>query len=269
MRPTPFLAGPAYVAARHAVLALCGAAAACLPAAAQSPPSFFDDFGPPLDTGRWFVSDGWTNGDHQNCTWSQDHLRMEEGHLTLLFSDRARGGEDYSCAEIQSEDRYGYGAFEARLRVPAGSGLNSAFFTFIGAPQDVPHDEIDFEFLGRLPEQVQLNYYTDGQGGHETMVDAAGATEEFRDYAFVWEPGRIQWFIDGELVHEVEAEDVPDQPQKIYLSIWSTDTLTEWMGRLEYPGEPFELAIDWVAYTAPDEPCAFEGSIVCTLAEYD
>lgn len=29
-----------------------------------------------LDEGRWYVSDGWTNGPHQNCTWSRDAVQV-------------------------------------------------------------------------------------------------------------------------------------------------------------------------------------------------
>ena len=35
----------------------------------QSAPSFVDDF-KSFDRSRWYVSDGWNNGSHQNCTWS-------------------------------------------------------------------------------------------------------------------------------------------------------------------------------------------------------
>ena len=42
---------------------------------------------------------------------------------------------------------------------------------YTGPSDDDPWDEIDFEFLGYDTTKVQLNYYTDGVGGHEYMLD--------------------------------------------------------------------------------------------------
>ena len=58
--------------ARKLCLSLITIAAACasaLPASAQqaSGKSFVDDFDK-INRGFWYVSDGWNNGAHQNCT---------------------------------------------------------------------------------------------------------------------------------------------------------------------------------------------------------
>ena len=37
-----------------------------------------------LSGSRWFVSDGWDNGKHQNCTWSKEHDRKGQGHAPVL-----------------------------------------------------------------------------------------------------------------------------------------------------------------------------------------
>jgi endo-1,3-1,4-beta-glycanase ExoK len=234
--------------------------------APEPPPgeSFFDDFTGSLNLNRWYISDGWVNGDHQNCTWTADRLGLTDDILTLSLTDQPRGERDYSCAEIQTIQRFGYGTFEALMKIPATSGLNSNFFSHVGAPQGEPHNEIDFEFLGRMPDTVQLNYYANGEGGHEEIVPVPEAGERFRRYAFVWEPGRLRWYVDDELLLET-TDTGPTEPQKIYFSIWGTDTLVEWLGPFEYPGEPLVMSVDWVAFTAAGEPCQFEASIVCDL----
>src|SRR5690349_19497993 len=48
----------------------------------KSAPSFVDNFSN-FSQSRWFVSDGWTNGAHQNCTWSKDLVRLSDGVLSL------------------------------------------------------------------------------------------------------------------------------------------------------------------------------------------
>ena len=53
-------------------------------AAADGAKSFVDNFDT-IDKARWFVSDGWNNGPHQNCTWSKKLLKADNGVLTLSF----------------------------------------------------------------------------------------------------------------------------------------------------------------------------------------
>ena len=49
------------------------------------------------------------------------------------------------------------------MKAAAGSGLNTGFFTYIGPTHKQPHDEIDFEVLGKDPSKVQINQYVDGK----------------------------------------------------------------------------------------------------------
>lgn len=214
-----------------------------------------------LDRQRWFVSDGWVNGPHQNCLWSASAVDVESGVLQLTLDEATDGPEDYICAEIQSEQRFEYGTFEATVRVPFASGTNSNFFTFIGPPQGVPHHEIDFEFIARTGPTLQTNTYVDGVGDNEVLTPVT-ETDVWQDIAFVWEPGRLRWYMDGELIREAEGEIVPDLPQKMYLSIWSTDLLIEWMGEFEWTA-PLVLEVDRVAYTPLGSECLFDDSILC------
>ncbi len=52
--------------------------------------------------------------------------------------------------------------------------------------------------------QVQLNQYISAKGGNEKLADVAGdADKAFNDYAFIWEPKRLRYFVNGKMVHEV------------------------------------------------------------------
>ncbi|WP_109576676.1 glycoside hydrolase family 16 protein [Aminobacter sp. AP02] len=228
--------------------------------------SFVDNFDS-LSSSRWFVSDGWDNGKHQNCTWSKDQLKLADGKLILTFEKKPFKNRDYSCAEVQTKQRFGYGTYEARMKTGTGSGLNAAFFTYIGPVHKQPHDEIDFEVLTKDPSKVQVNAYVGGKSNDEKLVDVAGGTDQgFNDYAFVWEKQRLRWYVNGKLVHEVtDASQLPSHPQKIFFSLWGTDTLREWMGAFVDPGKPVTMAVERVAFTALGEPCQFEGSVACAL----
>lgn len=241
-----------------------GALAACVTAPvayAQSGPAFHDTFDW-LDRGRWYISDGWVNGDHQNCQWEHDRVQIEDPGMTLSLTSDRGGDQDRTCAEVQSVDRFGFGTFEVRMRAPYVSGANANFFTFIGAPQRRPHDEIDFEFLGRAGPALQTNFYADGDGQHE-RVDEMEDDGQFHTYAFIWEPERIRWFIDGKLIRTETGADLPDDPQKLYFSVWSTGTLTDWMGKLDDARLPVRLEVDWVAVTPLGMDCQFDASVLC------
>lgn len=219
-----------------------------------------------LDTSFWFVSDGWNNGPHQNCTWSKSQVSVAGGRLTLTFDQQKTGDRDYACGEIQTRKRYGYGTYEIRMKAATGSGLNSAFFSYIGPADKKPHDEIDFEVLGRDTSKVQVNQYVSRKGGNEALVDVPGGADTgFNDYAFVWEKDRLRFFVNGEMAHEVtDPTKLPVNAQKIFVSLWGTDTLKDWMGRFAFSG-PARMQIEQVAFTAPGDKCQFEGSLVCKL----
>ena len=233
----------------------------------QSGASFRDDF-KSINPAFWYISDGWNNGSHQNCTWSRNEVRIDGDKLALTLTNGKSKDRDYLCGEIQTTRRYGYGTYEARLKVANGSGLNSAFFTYVGPPDQQIHDEIDFEILGKNTSAVQLNQFVNGKGGNEKFIDIGNpADQNFNTYAFVWQPGRLRYFLNGHLVRDVtDGSKVPTSPQKILFSLWGTDTLTDWMGKFTY-SRPVTLEVDWVAFTAAGDKCQFPQSIVCTLEQ--
>ena len=93
-----------------------------------------------------------------------------------------------------------------------------------------PWDEIDFEVLGKDTTQVQLNYFRDGQGGHEKLIDLGfDAADDFHTYAFEWRKDSIIWFVDGKEVFRRENEDFPVTKQKIMMNAWNGLGVDEWL----------------------------------------
>jgi endo-1,3-1,4-beta-glycanase ExoK len=201
---------------------------------AQTGGSFFDSFDR-IDTGRWYISDGWTNGDHQGCTWSRNNISISGGVLRMVLAAAADHLRPYRCAEIRTNARLGFGVYEARIRTAEGSGLNSAMFTYSGQPLTPIHDEIDFEFLGKATNTVQLNYYIAAGGGHESVpVLGYDATAAFHDYAFDWSARGIKWYVDGRLIRESNGPALP---------------------------------VDWIAFSRAGEPCQFAQSVRCVTSK--
>ena len=93
-----------------------------------------------------------------------------------------------------------------------------------------------------------------------------GSDAGFNDYAFVWKPDELSWYVNGELLHTVtDPTKIPSHPQKIFFSLWGTDTLGEWMGKFVDPGRPVTLQVDRVAFTALGEKCQFPESVACKV----
>jgi endo-1,3-1,4-beta-glycanase ExoK len=227
---------------------------------------FFEDFSDGLDKDRWYVSDGWTNGDWQDCQWSDGAVQVQNSILSLFhIPSPADSDRSALCGEIQTTGFFQYGTFEARIRTPHQSGMNASVFTYAGPVHGAPHDEIDIEILTRDPGAMTVNTYVAGDPHNGGSVPADPPFDkDFHIVGFQWRSDGITWFLDGHEVHRTEPGSVlPDHPQKLYMSFWSTSTLTEWMGHQTQQDGPLEYEIDWVAYTPLEVSCLFDGSVTC------
>lgn len=216
---------------------------------------FFASY-PNIDRSHWYLSHGWSNGDHQSCEWRADAITAVDQKLKIKLSDKSGNIRPIGCGEIQSKKRFGYGRYEARMRTATGSGLNTAFFTFTGPTHGTPvHDEIDFEFLGKEPTVVEINYHRNGKNMGPFRIQLGfDASIDFHDYVFEWLPDSIRWYIDGKRVYETaDGADIPESPGKIFFSLWSnTKILDDWMGKFKYK-KPVTAQIEWVKFTPAQE----------------
>ena len=218
-----------------------------------------------LSRDRWYVSDGWANGDYQSCEWRADAIANTRNGLRLTLSDRGGKARPLGCPEIHTKARFGYGLYEARIRSAAGSGLVTAFFTYVGPPAGSPeHDEIDFEFLGKDPHTVNITEYTNDKPYGKVIQLGFDASETFHNYGIEWTPDKIRWYVDGKVVFETPVDaKIPRNPGYIEFSLWSGSKVEDaWMGPFTYTA-PVTAEVEWVAYTPTDAPCKFPESIKC------
>lgn len=231
---------------------------------------FFQAFAS-IDHDQWRVSHGWANGDYQSCEWQSGAARAMNGALTLKLSDHGAMQREYSCGEVVSAERQGYGTYEARIQAAEGDGLNTAFFTYVGPGQGEPiWDEIDFEILGKDPSKVQINYFADGKGGHEVVVPLGfDSSKSYHDYAIEWTPTRITWYVDGKEIFGTPREArLPTQPSNMILSLWSgSKSMDSWLGKMKYD-KPATAQVAWAAYTPLGQDCSFYQSMLCEGAVY-
>jgi endo-1,3-1,4-beta-glycanase ExoK len=250
-----------------AMLLAAGTAFGAAPVAAQTPASqsFFDGFSS-LDLKRWYVSSGWVNGNHQGCTWARSNVAVARDRLQLRLTKAANTLRAYKCAEIRTYASLGYGLYETRMRTAAGSGLNTGMFTYSGPPLTTVHDEMDFEFLGKSPNQVQTNFWVNKQGNNEVNVPVpGGAASAFNNYAIEWTPTSVKWYINGKLVRSATGSPLPVTPGQFFLTLWSGSSVNaDWLGKLAPTTTSVLAEVEWAAYSAPGEKCLFPQSISCS-----
>lgn len=211
--------------------------------------TFFD----PLDTydsARWQKADGWANGAPFNCGWRADHVTFLNGGMFLTLDNNSCpsgcSGKPYASGEYRTRDVYGYGKFETRMKAAKGSGIVTGFFVYNGNPWH----EIDVEILGKDTTRLQTNYFTDGVGGHETVINLGfDAAAGFHNYAIVWAPGSIKWYVDDVLVHTETGGrgPLPTVPGKIMVNLWPGIGVDSWLGPFSYTG-PKTAEFRWIQY---------------------
>ena len=216
------------------------------------------------DSSKWERSN-WSNGDPFNCTWRPDHISFNSGIMTLTLDNKGcPGGCDrkpFASGEYRSrQETYGYGDYEARMKMAKGDGLNSSFFLYAGKFETDNHMEIDWEFLGQNCGAVDTNYWTHGVDNNKKIIDLASmginACEEFHNYGIKWEKGSITWYVDGKPVRTATPSEapIPSGTTKIMVNLWAgieRRDILDWLGRFNYSG-PVSAQYDWIKYSTPD-----------------
>jgi beta-glucanase (GH16 family) len=198
------------------------------------------------DSSVWQMAN-WANGSPFNCGFLPDHVSFSGGFMTLKLDNTASAGKSYSCGEYRTSDTVSYGRFETRMKAAKASGIVSSFFTYTGSPWD----EIDVEILGKNTSQVQFNYFVNGTGGHERVVDLGfDASAGYHTYAIDWQPNAISWYVDGVLKHSVSGSTstLPSHPMQIMMNLWNGIGVDGWLGSFGYAG-PLYASYDYVTYT--------------------
>ncbi len=190
----------------------------------------------------WQASDGWANGSPFWVGWRGDHLSYSADHLKISLDDNlcpdSCSTQDYAAGELQSLEKFGFATFEVTLKAVKADGVVTAFFLYTGPSEGTIHDEIDIEFLGKNTTQVQLNYFVNGVGGHEKVIDLGfDASVAFHSYKIERTSAKITWYVDGVERHSVTATTANPLPQsdlKVILNLWAGTGVDSWLNAFVY-----------------------------------
>lgn len=204
---------------------------------------------------RWQKADGWANGAPFNSGWRADHVKFNNGIMTLELDrngcPQSCANKPYASAEYRSKELYGHGLLEGRFKAAKGDGLVSSLFFYTGTFGKHDHHEIDIEILGKDPTKMQINYYTDGIGHHEKLIDLGfNASQGFHGYAILWAEKSISWYVDGRLVHTEDGSrgPLPYHAGKVMVNLWPGIGVDSWLNPFTYTG-PVKAEYDWIRYT--------------------
>lgn len=213
--------------------------------------------GSPPDPTYWshdVGGDGWGNNELEYYTDGAANTYQENGNLVIVAT--TQGASTYMCANdgnpgpcqytsgrIATQQRNGntgfsqtYGRFEARMQLPAGTGLWPAFW-MLGTDIDTVSwpacGETDvMEYLGQdtstayghlhMPQSGGGNYGPGGSYKLPTGTFDAG----FHVFAVEWQMGQIDFFVDGTMYTSVTSASIPGN------ATW------------EFDGKPFFLVLN-------------------------
>ncbi len=164
-----------------------------------------DDWTAEIGTGQG----GWGNNEQEYYT--AENATVEDGNLVITAKKEDVESSHYTSARLVTRDTFSqaYGKFEARIKLPTGTGFWPAFWMM---PQDSVYGtwassgEIDImENRGRIPETVSGAIHFGGEfpdnvslGQAYTFPDG-GAADDYHTYTLEWEPGELRWYVDGHL----------------------------------------------------------------------
>lgn len=214
----------------------------------------------------WWRADNRLAAKRINDTgFSAANIAIEDGEMTLLLEEKPYRDRGHTGASYKSRDLYGYGRYDAVMKAARGSGVVTGFYTYTGPVYGDPHDEIDFEFLGKNPRLLHLNYFVAGEAKLKRTVELPfDASEDFHLYTFEWRPGEIVWSVDGEELFRISGapEEMPVHPGKIIADLWAAKNLKKWAGVIDPSALPARALVRCISFrpeTSSAPTCADEG----------
>jgi beta-glucanase (GH16 family) len=226
---------------------------------------------------------GWGNQEREYYTNSTDNAAMDGAGNLVITARKVAPGQKLSCyygpceytsARLTTENKLelAYGRVEARIRVPAGSGLWPAFWMLgtnipkVGWPRS---GEIDvMENVGREPRTLYGTIHGpgyEGAGIGGTYDASQDLAEGFHTYSVDWTPGRVAWAIDGNTYFTAARKNAAPNP-------WVFDHPFFLLLNVAVGGNfggpvasstsfPQAMLVDYVRlYQAPDTAARFEAS---------
>lgn len=183
----------------------------------------FDNDGAP-DSNLWSFDigtgiNGWGNNELQYYTDRSENITVQNGKLLITAINKPFEGSSYTSARLVTKGKFEqqYGRFEARMRLPYGSGIWPAFWMLGGDIDTNPWPaagEIDImEYAGKSPTVIFGTVHGPGYSGGESIgknytLENDRFDTGFHVFGIEWGPGYINYYVDDVLYSQITPEDV-------------------------------------------------------------
>lgn len=183
----------------------------------------FDTEGAP-DSNLWGFDigtgeNGWGNNELQYYTDRPENVTVQNGKLLITAIKESFEGSSYTSARLVTKGKFEqqYGRFEARMRLPYGSGIWPAFW-MLGADIDTnpwpAAGEIDImEYAGKEPTIIFGSVHGPGYSAGEAITKSYALEKNrfdtgFHVFGIEWGPGYINYYVDDVLYNQITPADV-------------------------------------------------------------
>lgn len=176
--------------------------------------TFQDEFdGPGLDPAKWSNGFGWgLSAAHETGYCDPANNSIQNGVLIQRVLNQPAGGMPYSAACINTKGTFSqlYGYWEARMQIPQGRGLYSAFWGKPASGSWPPELDV-MEIPGGNPGRVTMSVHwrqtsSSGVPASTAGLDHMRSNQQFYGPDFSagyhvfgaeWTPTETIWYVDG------------------------------------------------------------------------
>ncbi|KAG9257009.1 concanavalin A-like lectin/glucanase domain-containing protein [Emericellopsis atlantica] len=153
-----------------------------------------------------------------------------------------------------------FGRVEITMKAAPGAGIVSSLVL-----ESDTLDEIDIEWLGGSPDEMQSNYFGKGQTttyNRGQFHDVKNTQSDWITYTIDWTNERIVWMVDGTVVRQLgydDAEDnqYPQTPMQVKFGAWAggdpnhnPSGTVKWAGGpTDYSQGPFTMSVQKLSIT--------------------
>ena len=183
-----------------------------------------------------------------------ENVSVADGKLIIALKREANG--KHTGGGIISKRPFEYGYYEARFKVPPGSGWHTSFWAMAYDDKDTaPKKTQEIDFCEQ--DSVKTTKYSAGviawdQRGKNygrKYVQTPDLTNDFHVWGCEFTPTKVRFYFDGELTHETDATKFKQGPENIWLTCIATP-----LGGTKYIDDkqlPATAEFDYVRYFAP------------------
>jgi beta-glucanase (GH16 family) len=198
------------------------------------------------DIGRGF--NGWGNSELQYYTDRPENVTVQNGFLLITAQKENFNNATFTSARLTTKNLFErrYGRFEARIKVPSGSGLWPAFWLLGADCEDVGEQidsnwpqcgEIDImEYRRQEPTAISGTIHGPGYSGLTTPQGQISKSYDlgerldagFHIFGIEWGPEYINFYVDDVLYNQITPTDLKVTPSN------DSNELGEWVFNKPY-----------------------------------